>query len=153
MHFKSKSSIPNPQSWSQSPSPVLDSSVLLVLLDKMRNYHNRRTLYDSLLSSCRTMTKWSKMFSFLHGLQNLHKISQETQFFISLNSLFATFADMHVRKLAKLADLHSYAHAYCSFVLLNEAITTVSGSHCAQYALLIWLFHTIYRWKDTASWK
>ena len=41
------------------------------------------------------------------------------------NSLFATFADLHVRKRAKFADLHSYTHAYCPFVLLNEAITIV----------------------------
>ena len=33
----------------------------------------------------------------------------------------------------------SYTHAYCSFILLNEAITIVSGSHCA-HALLMWLF-------------
>ena len=48
------------------------------------------------------------------------------------------FADLHVRKLATFADLHSYmyTHAYCSFVLLNEAISIVSGSHCA-HALLI----------------
>ena len=46
-----------------------------------------------------------------------------------LNSLFATFA-----------NLHSYTHAYCSFVLLNEAIPIVSGSHCAHALLvLIWL--------------
>ena len=65
----------------------------------------------------------------------------------SINSLFATFADLHVRKRATFADLHSYTHAYCSFVLLNEAITIVFGSHCL-HALLIWLFgilHTIYR--------
>ena len=49
-----------------------------------------------------------------------------------LNSLFATFADLHVRKLTTFADLHSYTQAYCSFVLLNEAITIVSGSHCAH---------------------
>ena len=64
-----------------------------------------------------------------------------------LASLFATFADLHVRKRATFADLHIYTHAYCSFVLLNEAITIVFGSHC-PHALLIWLFgivHTIYR--------
>ena len=48
---------------------------------------------------------------------------------LCINSLFATFADLHVRKLATFADLHSYTHAYCSFVLLNEAITIVYGSH------------------------
>ena len=58
----------------------------------------------------------------------------------SFNSLFATFADLHVRKVATFANLHSYTHAYCSFVVLNEAIPIVSGSHFAQYALLIWLF-------------
>ena len=56
-----------------------------------------------------------------------------------VNSLFATFADLHVRKHATFPVLHSYTHAYCSFVLLNEAITIVSGSHCA-HALLIWLW-------------
>ena len=40
-----------------------------------------------------------------------------------INSLFATFANLHVRKRATFADLHSYTHAYCSFVLLIEAIT------------------------------
>ena len=57
------------------------------------------------------------------------------------------FTDLHVRKRATFADLHSYTHAYCSFVLLNEAITIVFGSHCL-HALSIWLFgilHTIYR--------
>ena len=54
-----------------------------------------------------------------------------------LNSLFATFADLHVRKDATFAEvLHSYTHAYCSFILLNEAIPIVSGSHSA-HALLI----------------
>ena len=65
----------------------------------------------------------------------------------TLNSLFATFADLHVRKRATFADLHSYTHAYCPFVLLNEAITIALGLHCL-HALLIWLFgilHTIYR--------
>ena len=57
----------------------------------------------------------------------------------TFNSLFAMFANLHVRKLATFADLHSYTHTYCLFVLLNEAITIVSGSHCA-HALLIWLF-------------
>ena len=33
-----------------------------------------------------------------------------------------TLADLHIPKLAKFADLHSYTHAYCSFVLFNEAI-------------------------------
>ena len=56
-----------------------------------------------------------------------------------LNSLFATFADLHDRKVATFANLRSYTHAYCSFVLLNEAISIVSGSHCA-HELLIWLF-------------
>ena len=56
----------------------------------------------------------------------------------SFNSLFATFADLHVRKVVTFANLHSYIHAYCSFVLLNEAITIVSGSHCAH--ALIWPF-------------
>ena len=56
-----------------------------------------------------------------------------------LNSLFATFADLHVRKRATFADLHSYTHAYCSFILLNEAITIVFGLHCL-HALLICLF-------------
>ena len=67
--------------------------------------------------------------------------------YIGFNSLFATFADLHVRKRATFAALHSYTHAYCSFVLLNDAITTVFGSHCL-HALLIWLFRilqTIYR--------
>ena len=54
-------------------------------------------------------------------------------------TLFATFADLHVRKVATFANLHSYTHAYCSFVLLNEAQWNVSGSHCA-HAWLIWLF-------------
>ena len=66
---------------------------------------------------------------------------------MSLNSLFATFADLHVRKRATFADLHSYTHAYGSFVLLSEAITIVFGSHCL-HALLICpfgIFHTIYR--------
>ena len=43
------------------------------------------------------------------------------------NSLFATFANLHVRKRATFADLHSYTHAYGSFILLNEAITIVFG--------------------------
>ena len=67
--------------------------------------------------------------------------------FEALNSLFATFANLHVRKHATFADLHSFTLAYCSFILLNEAITVVFGSHCL-HALLIWLFgifHTIYR--------
>ena len=55
---------------------------------------------------------------------------------VLLNSLFATFADLHVRKDATFADLHSYTHAYCSFILLNEAIPIVSGSHSA-HALFI----------------
>ena len=59
---------------------------------------------------------------------------------IFINSLFATFADLHVRKLATFADLHSYTHAYCSFILLNEAIKIVSGSHCPHAFILIWLF-------------
>ena len=54
-------------------------------------------------------------------------------------TLFATFADLHVRKDATFANLHSYTHAYCSFVVLNEAIPIVSGSHCG-HALLICLF-------------
>ena len=61
---------------------------------------------------------------------------------LEVNSLFATFADLHVRKFAKFANLHSYTHAYIvHFILLNEAITImiVSGSHC-PHALLIWLF-------------
>ena len=41
----------------------------------------------------------------------------------ALTLLFATFANLHVRKLAMFADLHSYTHTYCSFILLNEAIT------------------------------
>ena len=50
--------------------------------------------------------------------------------FVAINSLFATFADLHVRKRAMFADLHSYTHAYGSFVLLNEVITIVFGLHC-----------------------
>ena len=42
------------------------------------------------------------------------------------------FADLHVRKLATFADLHSYTHTHCSFILLSEAITIVSGSHCVH---------------------
>ena len=64
------------------------------------------------------------------------------------NSLFATFADLHVRKLATFADLHSYTHTYCSVVLLlNEAITIISASHCAHalFIRLFGFFHTIYR--------
>ena len=34
---------------------------------------------------------------------------------------------MHVRKRATFADLHSYTHAYCSFVLLSEVIIIVFG--------------------------
>ena len=63
-----------------------------------------------------------------------------------INSLFATIADLHVRKRATFADLHSYTHAYGSFILLNEAITIVFGSHCL-HAFSICLFenfHTIY---------
>ena len=41
---------------------------------------------------------------------------------VLVNSLFTTFADLHVRKVATFANLHSYTHTYCSFVLLNEAI-------------------------------
>ena len=44
---------------------------------------------------------------------------------LCINSLFATFADRHVRKRATFADLHSYTHAYGSFILLSEAITIV----------------------------
>ena len=51
---------------------------------------------------------------------------------LSLLTLFATFADLHVRKVATFANLHSHTHAYCSFVLLNEATPIVSGSHCAH---------------------
>ena len=58
---------------------------------------------------------------------------------VVINSLFATFADLHVCKFAMFADLYSYTHAYCLFVLLNEAITIVFGSHCA-HALSVWLF-------------
>ena len=39
------------------------------------------------------------------------KTQQEEQLF-RFNSLFATFADLHVRKRATFADLHSYTHAY-----------------------------------------
>ena len=48
---------------------------------------------------------------------------------VFINSLFGTFADLHVRKNATFADLYSYTHAYCLFILLNEAIPIVSGSH------------------------
>ena len=51
-------------------------------------------------------------------------------FFFFFFTLFVTFGDLHVRNLANFADLHSYA--YCSFVLLNEAITIASGSHCGH---------------------
>ena len=64
-----------------------------------------------------------------------HSVSKRCTF----NSLFATFADLHVHKVATWANLHSYTHAYCSFVLLNEASPIVSGSHC-EHALLIWVF-------------
>ena len=47
---------------------------------------------------------------------------------VLVNSLFATFA-----------DLHRYTHAYGSFILLNEAITIGFGSHCL-HALLMCLF-------------
>ena len=57
------------------------------------------------------------------------------------------FADLHVRKRATFADLHSYTHAYCSFVLLNEAITIVLGSHCLHVIWLFGILHTIYREK------
>ena len=51
-----------------------------------------------------------------------------------VNSLFATFANLHVRKRATFADLQctvGVTHAYV-FIhsLLNEAITIVFGSHC-----------------------
>ena len=62
---------------------------------------------------------------------------------VSALTLFATFADLHVRKLATFTNVHSYTHAYCSFVLLNEAITIVSGSHCA-HALLICFFSSVF---------
>ena len=68
------------------------------------------------------------------------------QWNLFINSLFAPFADLHVRKLATFADLHSYTHTYYSFVLLNETITIVSGSHCAHVLLIslaFWFFHTI----------
>ena len=39
------------------------------------------------------------------------------------------FANLHVRKDATFANFHSHTHAYCSFVLLNEAIPMiVSGA-------------------------
>ena len=87
----------------------------------------------------------------VHGEnENLNFCFVNAEFYrvvLPINSLFATFADLHVRKRATFADLHSYTHAYCSFALLNEAITIVFGLHCL-HALLIWLFgilHTIYR--------
>ena len=63
-----------------------------------------------------------------------------------INSLFAMFADLYVRKDATFADLHSYTHTYCSFILLNEAIPIVSCSHSA-HALFIWfvVMDTIYK--------
>ena len=85
-------------------------------------------LYKSVHSTCSLRS--SKVVS---------RCFQRTHLHPRLNSLFATFADLHVRKRATLADLHSYTHTYCSFVLLNEAITIVFGSHCL-HALLIWLF-------------
>ena len=61
---------------------------------------------------------------FMAFQSSIHIYQQE----IVINSLFATFADLHVRKVARFANLHSYTHAYCSFVSLNEAIPIVSGS-------------------------
>ena len=86
-----------------------------------------------------------RMLHFKKRLMKIH--SNSSVLYYGFNSLFATFTDLHVRKRATFADLHSYTHAYCSFVLLNEAITIVSGSRCA-HGLLIWLLgflHTIYR--------
>ena len=62
--------------------------------------------------------------------------------FCTTNSLFATFADLHVCKLATFADLHSYTQAYCSLIAQwnkKAKFTIISSSHC-PHALLIWLF-------------
>ena len=72
----------------------------------------------------------------------LHPLNYPPHPWHTVNSLFATFADLHVRKVAKFANLHSYTHAYCSFILPQW-----SDSHCFWFALcacaralLIWLF-------------
>ena len=49
---------------------------------------------------------------------------------VAFNSLFATSADLHVRKLATFADLHSYTHA-----LLFIRIAQWSNYHCFWFAL------------------
>ena len=65
----------------------------------------------------------------------------------SINSLFATFADLHIRKRATFTNLHSSTHAYCSFLLLNEAITIVFGSYC-PHALLTWFLEFSIQFTD-----
>ena len=64
-----------------------------------------------------------------------------------LNSLFATFANLHVRKVATFANLHSYTHA-----IVHSYSTQWSDSHCFWFALCacvinlaFWFFHKIYR--------
>ena len=69
-------------------------------------------------------------------------------------TLFATFADLLFRKVATFANLQLYTRQ------LFIRIAQWSDSHCFWFALCtcvinlaFWFFHTIYRYKDTASWK
>ena len=92
--------------------------------------------------------KWS----WYHSLQKTNVLSDEIKIcyifeyqsndnwaFHFLTLCLPRCANLHVRKRATFADLHCYTHTYCSFVLLNEAITIVFGSNCL-HASLIWLF-------------
>ena len=47
------------------------------------------------------------------------------------NSLFATFANLHVRKRATFADVHSYTHAY------------IVHSYCSMKRLPLFLVRTV----------
>ena len=80
----------------------------------------------------------------------VHECVITKKYFSYINSLFATFADLHIRNLPSLPICTSVnlpcspiavipmaiIHSYCS---MTRSITIVSGSHCA-HALLIWLF-------------
>ena len=51
-----------------------------------------------------------------HQPQIIKVVKMLSRLKASFNS-FATFADLHIRKLATFTDLHSYTHTYCSFVI------------------------------------
>ena len=51
---------------------------------------------------------------------------------VLINSLFATFANLHVHKRATFADLHSYTHAY------------IVHSYCSMERLPLFLVRTVH---------